>query len=80
MQVVVKKWGNSALVRIPASVMQSANLELDQDVEIWEEDGRVIVQPLHRPQYKLDMLMESITSDNLHREVDTGLPVGNEIW
>ena len=33
MEGVVKKWGNSAAVRIPASVLDAAHLELDQSVQ-----------------------------------------------
>jgi hypothetical protein len=28
----------------------------------------------------LEQLLEAVTEDNLHREVDTGLAVGNEAW
>lgn len=80
MRTQVKKWGNSASVRIPASIMQAACLELDQDVEIWEEDGRVIVLPLRQPVFSLESLLNDITDDNLHGEVDTGMPRGGEIW
>jgi antitoxin MazE len=37
MRVQVKKWGNSAAVRIPASVMAAAALSIDQSVEVREE-------------------------------------------
>ena len=37
MEGVVKKWGNSAAVRIPASVLDAARLELDQSVDMREE-------------------------------------------
>ena len=36
MKVIVKKWGNSAAVRIPAAVMAAAHVELDQSVEVRE--------------------------------------------
>jgi len=35
----VKKWGNSAAVRIPAAVLADAGIELDQPVEVREERG-----------------------------------------
>jgi antitoxin component of MazEF toxin-antitoxin module len=28
----------------------------------------------------LDYLLEQITPENLHHEVDVGIPVGNEAW
>jgi len=33
MRVTVKKWGNSAAVRLPASVVQATQLKLDEVVE-----------------------------------------------
>ena len=45
MKTVVKKWGNSASVRIPAAVMQAAHLELDATVDVREESGRVVIEP-----------------------------------
>ena len=41
MQGVVKKWGNSAAVRIPSSVLEAAHVQLDQPVDIREEQGRL---------------------------------------
>jgi len=34
MQVLVKKWGNSASVRIPATVMAAASIVIDQAVDV----------------------------------------------
>ena len=46
MHGVVKKWGNSAAVRIPASVLEAAAVGLDQPVDIREDQGRIIIEPL----------------------------------
>ena len=80
MEVIVKKWGNSAAVRIPASVMAAAHLNLDQPVNVSEEQGRIVIEPIRRKQYKLEELLGGITSKNQHSPVDTGAPVGKEIW
>jgi antitoxin MazE len=39
MKVTVKKWGNSAAVRIPAAVVQAVPLDLDEVVDVREESG-----------------------------------------
>lgn len=80
MEVVVKKWGNSAAVRIPSSVMAAAHVDLDQAVEVREEQGRIVIEPVRRKAYKLDELLGGITVKNLHKPIDTGAPVGKEIW
>ncbi len=78
MRTVVKKWGNSASVRIPAAVMQAAHLDLDETVDVREESGRIIIEPAQRKEYDLAELVKRITRENLHDEVDFGRPVGKE--
>ena len=80
MRVTVKKWGNSASVRIPASVMAAARVSLDQAVEVREEDGRIIIEPVRPDGYDLASLVEAITDDNRHESVETGAPRGREAW
>lgn len=80
MEVIVKKWGNSAAVRIPAAVMAAAHVALDQAVEVREEQGRIVIEPVRRKVYKLDELLGGITGKNLHVPVETGEPVGKEVW
>ena len=78
MRVVVKKWGNSASVRIPAGVMQASRIKLDHAVDVREEDGRIVIEPIRSEQYDLKRLLAAITSENLHTEIDFGSPVGKE--
>ncbi len=78
MLVHVKKWGNSASVRIPASVMQAANLKLDAAVDVREEDGRIVVEPVGDDHSDLDTLLARITPENLHTESNFGPRVGKE--
>ena len=80
MEVIVKKWGNSAAVRIPAAIMAAAHVNLDQFVDVREEQGRIVIEPVHRKTYKLAQLLDNITSSNLHKSVETGAPVGKEVW
>ena len=80
MKVMVKKWGNSAAVRIPASVMEAAHLDLDQTVEVKEERGRIVIEPERPSVFMLEDLLAGINSANLHHSVDTGTAVGREVW
>lgn len=80
MEVIVKKWGNSAAVRIPAAIMAAAHVDLDQSVEVREEQGRIVIEPIRRKEYKLDELLNGITKKNRHELIDTGAPVGREVW
>jgi len=80
MKVLIKKWGNSAAVRIPASVMEAAHLNLDQSIEVKEENGRIVIEPDRSGVFSLETLLGGITKDNLHQPVETGPAVGREVW
>ena len=80
MEVLVKKWGNSAAVRIPASIVEAAHLKLDQPVDVREEQGRIVIEPKRARAFVLADLVRRITRDNLHQSVDTGPAVGREVW
>ncbi len=80
MEVVLKKWGNSAAVRIPASVFEAAKLALDQTVDVRVENGRVVLEPVAKQDYDLTALLAGITTENTHTAVDFGKPVGREVW
>lgn len=80
MKARVKKWGNSASVRIPAAVLQAAKLRLEDSVDVREESGRIVIEPVARKEYSLAELLSKITPENLHDEADFGKPVGKEVW
>lgn len=80
MRVQVKKWGNSASVRIPASVMAATKLTLDQVVDVREDGGRIIIEPVRAPAYDLDDMLDQMSADTFHDDIDFGPPVGREGW
>jgi antitoxin MazE len=80
MQVIVKKWGNSASVRIPAAIMQASHLALDDAVDVREENGRIVIEPIKPKPYQLSELLAGITAKNRHTETDFGTPIGKEVW
>ena len=80
MRVLVKKWGNSAAVRIPAAIMAAADVRLDAQVDVREEGGRILIEPVRKEAYDLDALLARVTPDNLHAEVSFGPPVGKEAF
>jgi len=80
MQVLVKKWGNSASVRIPATVMAAASIVIDQAVDVREENGRIIIEPIRAPSFDLNELLARMTPETFPDEIDFGAPVGQEVW
>jgi antitoxin MazE len=76
----VKKWGNSAAVRIPATILASAGLALEQPVDVHEEEGRIVIEAARRKRFRIGDLVKGIRPDNLHDAVDAGPPLGREVW
>ncbi len=80
MNMHVRRWGNSAAVRIPAATLEAAGLKPDDPVEVREENGRIVIEKIHRPKKDLQKLIDGITPENRHEETDWGAPVGREFW
>ena len=80
MRGVVKKWGDSAAVRIPASVLEAAKLRLDQPVDVRADGGRIVIKPLDPARCDIEALVHGITDENRHEPVDMGAPAGREAW
>ncbi len=75
----VKKWGNSASVRIPSEVLAVSRLKLDDPITISVDHNRIIIEAV-RKKYQLDELLKQMNDENLHQEIDFGGAVGNEEW
>ena len=74
MQGVVKKRGSGA------AVLDAAHVRLDQPVDVREEGGRIVIEPLHPMRYDINTLVACITDENRHDPVGMGPPVGREAW
>lgn len=79
MRAIVKKWGNSAAIRIPSGIMQAARLGLDEAVDVREQDGQIVIKPIRTRKVDLADLLAGITPENLHSGADFGSPVGKEL-
>jgi antitoxin MazE len=80
MRTSVKKWGNSAAVRIPAAVLEASKVQIDEEVDIREESGRIVIEPVLEKAYRIEDLLRGINKDNVHQAIDFGSREGNEVW
>ena len=76
----IRKWGNSLGLRIPKSFAEEARVEEGSEVDITVEDGDLVIRPVRRRRYDLRDLLRAVNARNIHREIDTGEPVGREVW
>ena len=80
MKSAVKKWGNSAAVRIPTVIMDAIPLELGEMVDVRAEAGRIVIRPVREKASDINKLIKAITGDNLHEPADFGPAAGKEVW
>jgi len=78
MEAVVKKWGNSLGIRLPNVIARNLSLKDGSCVDILDRGKEIAIKPLKK--YRLSEMLETINEENLHKEIDTGKPVGKEIW
>ena len=80
LRATVGKWGNSAAVRIPATLLAQANLTDKQAIDLVLSDGKITLEPVTKQDLNLEDLVAQITPNNLHSEVEFGEPIGKEIF
>ena len=79
MQTKIQKWGNSLAIRIPKAFVKETNVAYGTPVDLSVDDGKIVINPLVEPEYRLEDLLEGVTEQNVHVEVETGKAVGREV-
>jgi antitoxin MazE len=80
MHVRVRKWGNSLAVRIPKPLAEDAEVKEGTVLNLTVSEGRVVATPVQKQKMSLKQLLAKVNKKNLHKEIDSGLPVGRETW
>ncbi len=79
MKMKIQKWGNSLGLRIPKAFASEAEIENGSEVEMQMEEGTLVIFPVVRKR-SLKSLLNEITPENLHGEIDDGPAKGGEVW
>ena len=78
MEAVIKKWGNSLGIRIPTHIARGLSLKDGSFVDINNKGKEIIIKPIKSN--KLSDMLDKINEHNLHEEINTKGPIGNEVW
>jgi len=73
MKTKVARWGHSLAVRIPKPLAEAVGLVPGEEVVLEATGEGLVLRPL-----RLEDLLEGITEENRHGEVDWGPAVGGE--
>ena len=80
MEAKVKKWGKSLGVRLPKALSSKAGITEGTDIELEIEGDKITIVPRPKKDYTLDELLSMVSEENIHYEIQTNGPLGNEIW
>ncbi len=80
MKVRIQKWGNSLALRIPKALAEEVHVRQNTQVELSLVNGKIVVEPVEPPAWNLEDLLEGVTEENLHLEIESGPSVGKEVW
>ena len=72
-------WGNSHALRVPKAMLDELQIREGDEVEMIVQDGQLTVKPVNT-KLTLESLVEGITPENRHKEIDWGKPAGGEVW
>ena len=75
MQTEIKRWGNSAAVRLPSKILAAASLEVNSPISLKVKGKKIIIEPISRQlEKRLDlpfseaMLLAGLTPETAHAD------------
>jgi len=85
MQSEIKRWGNSAAIRLPARILAEARLDVDSPVRMLVKGKKIIIEALGEPRrprlelpYSEADLLHGLNPETAHAE-ELAQPSGKEI-
>ena len=80
MEARIQKWGNSAGIRIPSSILKSLNLKTNDLLDIVQEDDKIIITIPKKRKISLVERFKNFSGKNLAKDFSWDESVGREIW
>ena len=67
MELTIKRWGNSAALRLPADLLNGLNLKPESVVDVSMRNKAIIIKPIQKKsELSLEKLLAGITAEDLH--------------
>jgi antitoxin MazE len=80
-RIKIQKWGNGLGISIPPVIANGLSFREGNYVRVHEKENRIIIEHSNsNVSYSLTNMLSEITENNVHQCIETGSPVGNEIW
>jgi len=87
MTATIQRVDDSFIIRLPTSIIENIKIKENEDMQVFEEYGRIIIQKsdmatlandITRP--TISELFEGYSDEYEPVTIDWGVPVGKEIW
>ena len=77
----IQKWGNSQGLRFTKALLEEAQINVGDEVQVSVHKGRIVVEPVTkvRGRYDLEALVSKMPKGYRAEELDWGPPVGKEV-
>ena len=78
----IQKWGNSQGLRFTKALLEEAQINVGDEVQVSVHEGRIVVEPVTkvRGRYDLEALVSKMPKGYRAEELDWGPPVSREVW
>ena len=80
MEARVQKWGNSAGIRIPSSILKSLNIKTNDILNIIQEDDKIIISIPKKKKISLSDRFKEYNGKNLTKDFSWDENIGRELW
>lgn len=74
METAIRKFGNSKGAIIPAVLLKELGLDVDDKLDARVENGRLVIEPVSKPDYSLDQLLAQSA------DIDMSLSEEEQSW
>ena len=80
MEARVQKWGNSAGIRSPSSILKSLNIKTNDILNIIQEDDKIIISIPKKKKISLSDRFKEYNGKNLAKDFSWDENIGRELW
>ena len=80
MEVRIQKWGNSAGIRIPSSILKSLKIKTNDVLNIEQQGDKIIISVPKKRKISLEERFKNYNGDNLAKDFSWDDSMGREIW
>ena len=80
MEVRIQKWGNSAGIRIPSSILKSLKIKTNDVLNIEQQEDKIVISIPKKRIISLEEKFKNYNGDNLAKDFSWDDSMGREIW